>query len=130
MIQGKTLPHGAAPFEEGNSIQDAFVKGFLVGLPLIIPMVILTILKCKTIDYSIHMDVRTILTFAVMLAAMFPLTYIHELLHVLFYSKEAIKTIWKSPKQGAYFVYCDALLAEQRQIYYLVHFGGLYCHAI
>lgn len=114
LTQGKTFPHGAVPFQEGDSLQDAFIKGFLVGLPLIIPMVILTILKCKTIDYSIHMDVRTILTFAVMLAAMFPLTYIHELLHVLFYSKEVIKTIWKSPKQGAYFVYCDAFLSKKR----------------
>ena len=33
LIQGKALPHGVVPFEEGDSLQDAFVKGFLVGLP-------------------------------------------------------------------------------------------------
>lgn len=48
------------------------------------------------------MDTKTILTFAVMLAAMVLLTYIHEFLHALFYPEKAMKTIWKSSKQGAY----------------------------
>lgn len=116
LIQGKPLMQGAVQFEEGASLQDAFIKGFFVGLPLIILMVILTVLKCKSIDYAIHMDAETAVIFAVMLAVMFLLTYIHEFIHALFYPREAIKTIWKSPEQGAYFVYCDALLSKKRFI--------------
>lgn len=48
LIQGKPLMQGAVQFEEGAALQDAFIKGFFAGLPLIIPMVILTVLKCKT----------------------------------------------------------------------------------
>lgn len=37
-----------------------------MGLPLILPMAILTILKCRTIDYSIRVDVKTGITLAAM----------------------------------------------------------------
>ena len=62
------------------------------------------------------MDAKTILTFAVLLTSLVLLTYIHKFLHALFYPKKAMKTIWKSSKQGAYFVYCDALLNKNRFI--------------
>lgn len=116
LTKGKPLVTGAVLFDEGKNLQDAFLKGFLVGLPLILSMIVLTIFKCRRIDYTIRIDGKTGVIFAFMLAVLFLLTYVHELIHALFYPKEAVKTIWKSPKQGAYFVYCEASVKKSRFI--------------
>ena len=116
LTKGKPLLEGAVMFNEGKSLQDAFLKGFLVGLPLILSMILLTILKCRTIDYTIRINGKTGVFFVVMLAVLFLLTYVHELIHALFYPKDAVKTIWKAPMQGAYFVYCDAPVKKSRFI--------------
>lgn len=46
-----------------------------MGLPLILPMAILTILKYRTIDYSIRVDVKTGITLAAMAVDDIPMPY-------------------------------------------------------
>lgn len=107
LIQGKTLPKSAVPFREGETIHDAFQLGFLLSLPVMLPMVGLSIFRCSELDkklqFNSHMA-AAVLVFFVLLKV---LTYLHEFIHALFYPVEAEKTVWKDAKQGAYFIYCD-----------------------
>ncbi|MBR4741408.1 MAG: DUF3267 domain-containing protein, partial [Desulfovibrio sp.] len=44
------------------------------------------------------------------------LTLVHEVIHALFYPRESEKEIWKSPEQGAYFIYCEDEIGRDRFI--------------
>ena len=41
LTKGQELPEGAVQFKEGDTIGAAFRLGFLVGLPIVVPMILL-----------------------------------------------------------------------------------------
>ena len=116
LIKDKRLPEKAIQFKEGDTIQSAFLLGFVLSLPIMLLMVILSVIRCSGIDKQLKFDS----SFAIAVIATFIvgkiLTYLHEFIHAIFYPKNAEKTIWKDAKQGIYFIYCDAEVSKIRFI--------------
>ena len=52
LINGKQLPDGAIQFKEGDSLQDAFIKGLLIGLPLFVVMIVSMIFRLRNVNYE------------------------------------------------------------------------------
>ena len=105
LINGKQLPDGAIQFKEGDSLQDAFIKGLLIGLPLFVVMIVSMIFRLRNVNYKLEMNIQTGITFATMI-----------IIHGIFYPLSAEKAIWKLQEQGAYFVYCDETVSKERFI--------------
>ena len=116
LIGDKKLSENAIQFREGDSVQDVFIKGFLIGLPFFIIMEMLMYLRLRDIDYKLQMNIQTIMVFVVMLVVLYALIYVHEVIHGIFYPMNAEKTIWKYPEQGAFFIYCDEPISKIRFI--------------
>lgn len=116
LINGKQLPDGAIQFKEGDSLQDAFIKGLLIGLPLFVVMIVSMIFRLRNVNYNLEMNIQTGITFATMIIILGILPYVHEFIHGIFYPLSAEKAIWKLQEQGAYFVYCDETVSKERFI--------------
>ena len=116
LIKGKELPAGANQFKESKTIMGMLIKGTLMMLPLILPMVIIGIIKIREITNDFEVNLSLVITFAVMLLLSYLLIYVHEFIHALLYPKSAVKEIWRYPSENAYFVYCDALISKTRFI--------------
>ena len=67
LINGKQLPDGAIQFKEGDSLQDAFIKGLLIGLPLFVVMIVSMIFRLRNVNYKLEMNIQTGITFATMI---------------------------------------------------------------
>lgn len=83
LIEKAQLPAGAVAFEEGKDIQDIFVKGFLLTLPCMVVLIILTINKVRQINYTIRFDFELVISMIIMFLIIKALTYVHELIHGL-----------------------------------------------
>lgn len=116
LFQGKQLPKDAVQFKEGKTLYDAFILGFSLGLPIMLPMVGLSVMRCSNLDRHLEFNKELVIIAVVTLIIGQVLTYVHEFIHAMFYPKEAEKTVWKDLKQGAYFVYCDAKVSKNRFI--------------
>lgn len=116
LINGKQLPDGAIQFKEGDSLQDAFIKGLLIGLPLFVVMIVSMIFRLRNVNYKLEMNIQTGITFATMIIILGILPYVHEFIHGFFYPLSAEKAIWKLQEQRAYFVYCDETVSKERFI--------------
>lgn len=113
LINGKQLPDGAIQFKEGDSLQDAFIKGLLIGLPLFVVMIVSMIFRLRNVNYKLEMNIQTGITFATMIIILGILPYVHEFIHGFFYPLSAEKAIWKLQEQRAYFVYCDETVSKE-----------------
>ncbi|ACB85130.1 DUF3267 domain-containing protein [Natranaerobius thermophilus] len=116
LIKGKELPAGSNQFKESNTVMGIFIKGMIMMLPLILPMVIIGIIKIREISNEFEVNLSLVITYAVMLLLSYLLIYVHEFIHALLYPKSAVKEIWKYPSEGAYFVYCDEVISKTRFI--------------
>ena len=116
LIERKTIPKEAIEFAIVNSLANEFVRGIFIVLPIIAIMILLTYFKVKDIDYHLTMNIETIISFFIVIISVWLLTLVHEHIHALFYPIKAKKTIWKSKKDGAYFVYCEELIGKGRFI--------------
>lgn len=105
---------GAVQFREGDSLQDAFVKGVLIGLPLFAIMIISMIFRLRNINMKLEMNLQTGIILAAAILILPVLTYVHEMIHGIFYPFHAVKTIGRTPKQDAFFVHCDAPVCKMR----------------
>ena len=112
LIHGKELPTGAVQFKEGETIREAFNLGFLLSLPIMIPMIAISIVRCSKMEKQLEFGVSFVVAAVITLLLGQILTYVHEFIHAIFYPKEAEKDIWKDSSQGAYFVYCDARVSK------------------
>ena len=113
LCQGKIFPKEAVRFEEGETILDAFKLGFLLGLPIILLMIGMSLARCSNLDKHLEFD-RFLITGIIAFVIGQILTYVHEFIHAVLYPIEAEKNVWKDLKQGAYFVYCDAKVSKMR----------------
>ena len=116
LINGKKLPENAGQVREGESVSDAFKLGFLLSLPIMLPMIFFSIKRCSGVDNTLEFDIWFVFTVAITALLGQGLIYVHEFIHAMFYPKEAKKIVWKDTKQGAYFVYCDAPVSKARFI--------------
>ena len=114
LIEGKVLPDGAVGFREGKSLRDAFGLGLVLSLPIMIPMVILSIRRLWSLDKEVEVNIYFAVVAIAMIVLGWVLTYAHEFIHAILYPKKSMKTIWKVPEQGAVFVYCDAMVSKSR----------------
>ncbi len=112
----RKIPKNAVEFGKIKSIKNELGKGFLMILPLFILMIILTYFKVKEIDYHLTMNIEAIISFFIVIVSVQILTIIHEIIHALFYPLKSTKEIWKSKKDGAYFVYCEDEISKTRYI--------------
>lgn len=114
LICGRELPENAVQFQEGETIQQAFQLGFALILPVILPMIIFSIIRCSKIDKKLVFDSRFV--FAVIISFILGriLIYLHEFIHAVFYPRYAEKTIWKNENHGVYFLYCDVAVTKTR----------------
>jgi len=116
LIKGKELPDGANQFKESKTVTGMLIKGMIMMLPLMLPMVIIGLIKIREITNDFEINLSLVITFAVMLVLSYLLIYVHEFIHALFYPVGAVKEIWRYPAENAYFVYCDALISKPRFI--------------
>ncbi len=72
--------------------------------------------KLRGIDYHLKMNLDVIVSFFIVILAVYILTIIHEIIHALFYPLKCRKEIWKSNSDGAYFVYCEEEISKTRFI--------------
>lgn len=114
LIKRKSIPKDAVEFGIVKDLKDVFVKGFFMLMPIIVIMVILTILKVKSIKYHLTMNIDVIIAFILIIILVYVLTIVHEVIHALFYPRKYLKTIWKSKRDGARFVYCEELVSKKR----------------
>ena len=116
LIKRKEIPAEAVEFGIVDTLAQEFGRGLIILLPLFALMVLLTLLRIKQLNYKLHFDLPFIISFILVIVCVHLLTYVHEIIHTLFYPKEAEKTIWRSLEQGAYFVYCEELVSRNRFI--------------
>ena len=114
LTKRKSIPKDAVEFGIVKDLKDVFVKGFFMLMPIIVIMVILTILKVKSIKYHLTMNIDVIIAFILIIILVYVLTIVHEVIHALFYPRKYLKTIWKSKRDGARFVYCEELVSKKR----------------
>jgi len=116
LIKDQVLPAGAIQFKEGKSIMGALIKGTLMMLPLLFLMIVVSFTRVRALTSDFKIDLSFVMIFAAMLLLAHFLTYIHEFIHALLYPGSAVKEIWKIPSEGAYFVYCSAVVSKSRFI--------------
>ena len=116
LIVRKEIPENAMEFGIVSDLKKEFVRGFLILMPVFVLMIILTVYKVRNYDYRLNMDLHLILSFVLAVLAIHFLTYVHEFIHALFYPREALKTIWRSDEEGAYFIYCEEIISRNRFI--------------
>ncbi len=119
LIQERSFPGGAIMFREGDTIQDAFKTGFLLMLPIMLIVIGLSLYRIRQLvntEMKLEINIETVVVFLLALLVYQGLVFLHELIHALFYPKQEEKTIWSYKKQGAYFIYCDAVISKRRFI--------------
>lgn len=112
----REIPEDAVEFGVVSSIKNELFKGFIMILPIFALMIALTYFKVKDIDYHLSMNLETVLIAIGVLVLVHLLTFVHEIIHALFYPLKSTKEIWKSKKDGAYFVYCEEAISKTRFI--------------
>ncbi|SFA70804.1 Putative zincin peptidase [Acetitomaculum ruminis DSM 5522] len=114
--EGRELPYNAIMYDEGDNIWEVFFTGFICGIPVFALMLAIIVFRFKTLNFFLHFNIETMIVFTVTLIINYLLQYVHEIIHAFFYPKESEKEIWKYPEQGAWFIYCDALMNRNRFI--------------
>lgn len=85
-----------------ESLTPEMGRGFLFLLPVCVVMVAMTYYKVKNAAYHLTMNRDTVISFIIVLVSAYLLTFVHEIIHALFYPAGQVKEIWKSKEQGAY----------------------------
>ena len=116
LIKRDSIPDDAVEFGIVSNLQGEFGRGFLILLPLFAAMVLATYFKVKNLNYHLTMGFDVIVSFVLIIVSVYLLTFVHEIIHALFYPADAVKEIWKSKEQGAYFVYCEKEILRERFI--------------
>lgn len=116
LIGNDMLPEKAIQFKEGKEINDMFNLGVALELPIIIPIMIITILRVQNMDGHISLNLKTVIIVAIAILINYILKFIHEYLHAILYPIKSKKTIWKYTSKGAYFIYCNTKISKIRFI--------------
>ena len=116
LIKRDSIPKEAVEFGIIPNLQGEFGRGFLILMPVLAVMIAATFLKVKDLDYHLTMGLDVIVSFVLTIVSVYLLTFVHEIIHALFYPADAVKEIWKSKEQGAYFVYCEKEIRKERFI--------------
>ena len=116
LIKRDSIPKEAVEFGIIPNLQGEFGRGFLILMPVLAVMIAATFLKVKDLDYHLTMRLDVIVSFVLTIVSVYLLTFVHEIIHALFYPADAVKEIWKSKEQGAYFVYCEKEIRKERFI--------------
>lgn len=116
LVNDDELPEKAVAFKEGKELNDLFNLGFILELPVIIPIMFLTIFKIQSMEGHIVFNIKTIFIVAVAFLVNYILKFIHEYIHAILYPIKSEKTIWKYTSNGAYFIYCNTKISKLRFI--------------
>lgn len=114
--KSQELPADAVQFRESNKISDIFYDGLMIGGPLIIGAIALSIYRYEFVEENLHFTALTWITLAVTVGLLLASTYVHEIIHALFYPRDSVKTICSLPEEGAHLLYCDAKVSKWRFI--------------
>lgn len=115
LTRGQPYPYQATQFKESENINEIFLQGLLLGLPLFLIMVFIVIYRLFTMDYVQDWNFHW---FAIIVSIflMYPLIIVHEIIHALVFPINARKEIWNYLDQGTMFVYCEEKLSRLRFI--------------
>ncbi len=116
LIGNDKLPIKAIQFKEGKEINDLFNLGFTLELPIIIPIIIITIIRIQNIEGHISLNFKTFCIIAIAILMNYILKFVHEYIHACLYPAKSKKTIWKYTSNGAYFIYCNTRISKIRFI--------------
>ncbi|MBR4461877.1 MAG: DUF3267 domain-containing protein [Erysipelotrichaceae bacterium] len=116
LIKRCDIPNNAVEYGIVSSLQKEFGRGLIILMPLFAVMVAATYFKIKDLDYHLTMGLDVAVSFVLVIVSVYLLTFVHEIIHALFYPADAVKEIWKSKEQGAYFVYCEKEISRERFI--------------
>lgn len=76
------LPSDAKAFDEGDSLQDAFTKGFLVSMPFVLIVIICSVLRLSLIAQNTSMNMKLFsISFVITMILPVGLIYLHEIIH-------------------------------------------------
>lgn len=115
LTRGQPYPYQATQFKESENINEIFLQGLLLGLPLFLIMVFIVIYRLFTMDYVQDWNFHW---FAIIVSIflMYPLIIVHEIIHALVFPINARKEIWNYLDQGTMFVYYEEKLSRSRFI--------------
>ncbi|HDV0843869.1 TPA: DUF3267 domain-containing protein [Enterococcus faecalis] len=115
LTKGQPYPYQATQFKKSENINEIFLQGLLLGLPLFLIMVFIVIYRLFTMDYVQDWNFHW---FAIIVSIflMYPLIIVHEIIHALVFPINARKEIWNYLDQGTMFVYCEEKLSRLRFI--------------
>ncbi len=116
LIGNDKIPQKAIEFKEGKEINDIFNLGFTLMLPIIIPVIIITIIRIQNIKGHISLNLKTGCIIAAAILMNYILKFIHEYIHGCLYPIKSKKTIWNYTSNGAYFLYCNEKISKTRFI--------------
>ncbi len=116
LVNNDKLSEKAVPFKEGKELNDLFNLGFILELPVIIPIMFLTILRIQSMERHIVFNLKTIFVIAAAFLVNYILKFIHEYIHAILYPLKSKKTIWKYTSNGACFIYCNTKISKLRFI--------------
>lgn len=84
-------PVGWTQFEEGENLNEAFSRGLIITLPVILFIIVLSIQKIMTIDTTYKLDVWTVVTVLTWIIAVNFMRILHEYIHAVFYPRTSRK---------------------------------------
>ena len=116
LIRGRSLPEGSIQFREGVSLNEIFLKSFVIMLPIVLVMVIISLKRCSQLNRKMSVDIYFLIVLIITSIICWILRYVHEIIHAILYSRNAEKTIWKDVKQGIIFLYCNESVSKTRFI--------------
>lgn len=113
------MPKNAVKFEECDTTTDMFKKGACLAMPIILLMlanIVYCIIECKSTNLEVDKEVF-ILSSCVSFFVLILLTFLHEIIHALFYPLSVQKEIWIYLKGGAMFVYTNEPIMKIKWIW-------------
>ena len=109
-------PVGWTQFEEGENLNEAFSRGLIITLPVILFIIVLSIQKIMTIDTTYKLDVWTVVTVLTWIIVVNFMRILHEYIHAVFYPRTSRKNIYTNMKKGFFLIYCNAEISKKRFI--------------
>ena len=97
-------PVGWTQFEEGENLNEAFSRGLIITLPVILFIIVLSIQKIMTIDTTYKLDVWTVVTVLTWIIVVNFMRILHEYIHAVFYPRTSRKYIYTNMKKGFFLI--------------------------
>lgn len=121
LINGKKISPNAVQFDEGDDLNEAFVRGMKITIPILVIVIFLSLRRCENMQKELSINLTSVCIFLVMILVAYFMKYVHEFIHALVYPISENKYIYTNLDKGVFLIYCDAKLTKSR--FLLINFA-------